>query len=114
MIKALRDVGMNSTWFNQNPTVPGQNQNNSTAEHWVVMPEAFNLQVVDVAHQNIIGYLGYNTTYDNFLSGACSTCETGRFNKQFFDPILAAVKGTYPLYNSYSIQAECSPWMACQ
>lgn len=114
MIKALRDVGMNSTWFNQNPTVPGQNKNNSTAEHWVVMPEAFNLQVVDVAHQNIIGYLGYNTTYDNFLSGACSTCETGRFNKQFFDPILAAVKGTYPLYNSYSVQAECSPWMACQ
>ncbi|KAF4967350.1 hypothetical protein FSARC_5073 [Fusarium sarcochroum] len=111
MIKALHDLGMNSTLFNQNPTVPGKR--NSTADHWVVMPEAFSLQAVDVSHQNVIGYLSYNTTYDNFLAGPCSACDTSRFNKQFFDPILTAIKGTYPLYNSYNVEAQCSPWMAC-
>ncbi|KAM5344992.1 hypothetical protein ACJ41O_010854 [Fusarium nematophilum] len=114
MIKALHDVGLNSTWFNQNPTVPGQNKSNSTSEHWVIMPESFNLQAVDVSHQNVIGYLSYNTTYDNFLTGPCRTCETTRFNKEFFDPILAALKGTYPLYNSYNVEAQCSPWMVCK
>ncbi|KAF5022301.1 hypothetical protein F66182_5651 [Fusarium sp. NRRL 66182] len=111
MIKALHDLGMNSTFFNQNPTIPGKR--NSTADHWVVMPEAFSLQAVDVSHQTVIGHLSYNTTYDNFLSGPCSACETKRFNKQFFEPILEAVKGTYPLYNSYNVQAQCDPWMAC-
>ncbi|KAF5012436.1 hypothetical protein FDECE_1488 [Fusarium decemcellulare] len=113
MIKALRDLGLNSTLFNQNPTIP-QNKSNSTTEHWVVMPEAFNLQAVDLEHQKIIGYLGYNTTYDNFQTGPCSACDTSRFDKQFFDPILDAMKGTYPLYNRYNVEAQCSPWMACK
>lgn len=111
MIKALHDLGMNSTFFNQNPTVPGKR--NSTADHWVVMPESFSLQAIDVSHQKTIGYLAYNTTYDNFLTGPCSSCQSERFNKDFFDPVLEAVKGTYPLYNSYNIQAQCSPWMTC-
>ncbi|RGP76213.1 hypothetical protein FSPOR_336 [Fusarium sporotrichioides] len=111
MIKALHDIGMNSTLFNQNPIVPGRR--NSTSDHWVVMPEAFSLQAIDVSHQNIVGYLSYNTSYDNFLSGSCVSCDTKRFNEQFFNPILAAMKGTYPRYNSYNVEAQCSPWMAC-
>ncbi|CEI69474.1 hypothetical protein FVEN_g6997 [Fusarium venenatum] len=111
MIKALHDIGMNSTLFNQNPIVPGKR--NSTSDHWVVMPEAFSLQAIDVSHQNVVGYLSYNTSYDNFLSGPCSSCDTKRFNEQFFNPILAAMKGTYPRYNSYNVEAQCSPWMAC-
>jgi hypothetical protein len=111
MIKALHDLGMNSTFFNQNPVVPGKR--NATSDHWVVMPEAFSLQAIDVAHQDVVGYLSYNTTYDNFFTGPCSTCDPAKFNKQFFDPILAAIKGTFPLFNSYNVQAQCSPWMAC-
>ncbi|KAK2132545.1 hypothetical protein NOF04DRAFT_1205004 [Fusarium oxysporum II5] len=111
MIKILHDIGMSSTFFNQNPTVPGKR--NSTADHWMVMPESFSLQAIDVSHQKTIGYLAYNTTYNNFLAGPCSSCQSERFNKDFFDPALEAVKGTYPLYNSYNIQAQCSPWMAC-
>jgi hypothetical protein len=91
--------------------VPGKR--NTTADHWVVMPEAFSLQAIDVAHQNTVGYLSYNTSYDNFLSGPCSSCDTKRFDTQFFNPILAAMKGTYPRYNSYNVEAQCSPWMAC-
>ncbi|CAG7565657.1 unnamed protein product [Fusarium equiseti] len=111
LIKSLNDLGMNSTLFNQNPIVPGKR--NTTADHWVVMPEAFSLQAIDVAHQNTVGYLSYNTSYDNFLSGPCSSCDTKRFDTQFFNPILAAMKGTYPRYNSYNVEAQCSPWMAC-
>lgn len=111
LIKSLNDLGMNSTLFNQNPIVPGKR--NTTADHWVVMPEAFSLQAIDVAHQNTVGYLSYNTSYDNFLSGPCSSCDTKRFDTQFFSPILAAMKGTYPRYNSYNVEAQCSPWMAC-
>nr|CEG05224.1 unnamed protein product [Fusarium clavum] len=111
LIKSLNDLGMNSTLFNQNPIVPGKR--NTTADHWVVMPEAFSLQAIDVAHQNTVGYLSYNTSYDNFLSGPCSSCDTKRFDTQFFNPILTAMKGTYPRYNSYNVEAQCSPWMAC-
>ncbi|KAJ4136333.1 hypothetical protein NW768_003945 [Fusarium equiseti] len=111
LIKSLNDLGMNSTLFNQNPIVPGKR--NATSDHWVVMPEAFSLQAIDVAHQNTVGYLSYNTSYDNFLSGPCSSCDTKRFDTQFFNPILAAMKGTYPRYNSYNVEAQCSPWMAC-
>ncbi|KAJ4024405.1 hypothetical protein NW752_002975 [Fusarium irregulare] len=111
LIKSLSDLGMNSTLFNQNPIVPGKR--NATSDHWVVMPEAFSLQAIDVAHQNTVGYLSYNTSYDNFLSGPCVSCDTKRFDTQFFSPILAAMKGTYPRYNSYNVEAQCSPWMAC-
>jgi len=111
LIKSLSDLGMNSTLFNQNPIVPGKR--NATSDHWVVMPEAFSLQAIDVAHQNTVGYLSYNTSYDKFLSGPCISCDTKRFDTQFFSPILAAMKGTYPRYNSYNVEAQCSPWMAC-
>lgn len=117
MLKALHDVGLNSTVFNQNPTVPGQNSSNhgrnSTSEHWVVMPESFKFQAFDVANEKIIGYLSYNTTYDHFLTGPCSTCETTRFDKQFFGPIIETMKATYPLFNSYNVEAQCDPWMVC-
>lgn len=117
LIQALRDVGLKSLWFSQNPVVPGQATGNTTgagnSTSWVVLPESFTLQAVDVANGNAIGFLQYNTTYDHFLAGPCSTCETGRFNADFFDPIIAAMQGTYPLYNSYNIQAQCSPWMVC-
>ncbi|KAK7421325.1 hypothetical protein QQX98_002219 [Neonectria punicea] len=116
LIRALHDVGLNSTWFNQNPVVPGQNSgngNNTNSTSWVVMPESFSLQATDRSNQQVIGYLTYNTTYDNFITGPCSTCDTTRFDSEFFDPIIEAMKGTYPLYNSYSVQAQCHPWMAC-
>ncbi|KAF7555531.1 hypothetical protein G7046_g6530 [Stylonectria norvegica] len=121
MIQALRDVGLRSLWFSQNPVVPtlpginGTSPGNSTSTNssWVVMPESFSLQALDVANNNAIGYLSYNTTYDGFLSGPCSTCETARFNADFFNPIIAAMQGTYPKFTSYSIQAQCNPWMVC-
>lgn len=116
LIRALHDVGLNSTWFNQNPVVPGQNSGNgnrTNSTSWVVMPESFSLHATDKSNQHAIGYLSYNTTYDNFISGPCSTCDTSRFDSEFFDPIIEAMQGTYPLYNSYSIQAQCHPWMAC-
>ncbi|CAM1508055.1 Fc.00g049030.m01.CDS01 [Cosmosporella sp. VM-42] len=118
LIQALRDVGLKSLWFSQNPVIPGQNTSNTTTSgnttSWAVIPESFSLQASDVSNKDTIGYLAYNTTYDNFLSGPCSTCDTTRFNKDFFDPIIAAMQGTYPVYNSYNIQAQCSPWMVCQ
>lgn len=119
LIKALRDVGLKSLWFNQNPVVPGQNTGNgttggnSTSTNWVIMPEAFTIQALDVAQNNVLGYLKYNTTYDNFLGGPCSTCDTTRFNADFFDPVIAAMQGSYPTYNNYNIQGQCAPWMVC-
>lgn len=114
LIKALRDVGLNSLWFDQNPVIPGTNGTNSTTPSWVVMPESFTIQATDVATNNVVGQLSYKTHYDGFLSGPCSTCETGRFNSKFFDPIISAVQGSYPAFNNFSIQAQCDPWMACQ
>ncbi|KAH7152056.1 hypothetical protein B0J13DRAFT_619637 [Dactylonectria estremocensis] len=117
LIRALYHIGLNSTLFNQNPVVPGQNSGNgnrSNSTSWVVMPESFSLQATDKSNQHAIGYLSYNTTYDNFISGPCATCDTTRFDSEFFDPIIEAMQGTYPLYNSYHIQAQCHPWMACE
>ncbi|KZZ92960.1 hypothetical protein AAL_05992 [Moelleriella libera RCEF 2490] len=114
LIKALRDVGLNSLWFNQNPIVPGGSINNQSSPSWVVMPEAFALQATDVATNNVVGHLSYKTHYDSFLATPCSTCESGRFDKGFFDPIIAAVEGSYPKYNNFTVQAQCEPWMACE
>lgn len=113
LIKALRDVGLNSLWFNQNPKIPGGNGANTTTPSWVVMPEAFTIQATDASNNNVIGRLSYKTHYDNFLSGVCSACEPGRFNSQFFDPIIAAVQGSYPVFNNFTIEAQCDPWMVC-
>ncbi|KAK2608389.1 hypothetical protein QQS21_003075 [Conoideocrella luteorostrata] len=114
LIKALRDVGLNSLWFNQNPVIPGGSNNNQTSPNWVVMPEAFSLTATDVATNNVVGRLSYKTHYDAFLTSPCSTCETGRFNKTFFDPIIAAVQGSYPKFNNFTVQAQCDPWMVCE
>lgn len=111
LIQALRDVGLNSLWFNQNPVVPGNDSGNSTS--WVVMPEAFSIQAVDASNQHVVGHLSYTTKYDSFLTGPCSTCDTARFNSNFFDPIIGAMQGSYPIFNSYTVQAECDPWMVC-
>ncbi|ODA82471.1 hypothetical protein RJ55_00978 [Drechmeria coniospora] len=112
LIKALRDVGVNSLWFNQNPIVPG---NGTSTQHqsWVVMPESFTIQAKDSSNNNVVGRLSYKTRYDGFLAGTCSVCETGRFNRQYFDPIIAAVQGSYPVYNNFTIEARCDPWMVC-
>lgn len=116
LIKALKDVGLGSLWFNQNPIIPGANATNGTspAQSWVVLPQAFSLTATDVAAQKIIGHLSYKTTFNNFFTSPCSTCETSRFNSAFFDPILEAMKGTYPAYNNYHVQAVCDPWLVCQ
>ncbi|KAL2207783.1 hypothetical protein CC79DRAFT_1368640 [Sarocladium strictum] len=114
LIQALRDVGANSLWFNQNPTLPEGTKPNSTAPHWVVMPEAFSLTATDVAHEKVVGYISYKTTYDGFLTGPCSTCEPKRFDKNFFDPIIAAMQGSYPTFNSFTVQGECKPWTVCK
>lgn len=114
MIQALRDVGSSSLWFNQNPTIPGGTAPNATHPEWVVMPEAFTLTATDVEHQKVVGYISYKTTYDGFLTGPCSTCETKRFNKNFFDPIIAAMQGSYPLFNKFLVQGECKPWRVCK
>lgn len=114
LIKALYDVGLNSTWFNQNPIVPGQNngprRTNQTS--WVVMPDAFSLQAVGNTDEPA-GFLRYNTTYDEFLTGPCSVCDRNRFDEEFFGPIIEAMKGTYPRYFTYNVQAQCHPWMVC-
>lgn len=114
LIKALRDVGLNSLWFNQNPVIPGGSSSNQTLPNWVVMPEAFSLQAIDVATNHVVGRLSYKTHYDVFLSTPCSTCETGRFNKSFFDQVIGAVQGSYPRFNNFTVQAQCDPWMACE
>ncbi|KFA46474.1 hypothetical protein S40293_04270 [Stachybotrys chartarum IBT 40293] len=115
LIQALREVGLRSLWFNQNPTIPSNNGTNTTAsDKWVIMPEAFSLRVTDLATKKIIGYLGYSTDYDGFITGPCTTCETRRFNKDFFDPIIAAMQGTYPYYDRYTVQGQCQPWMVCE
>jgi hypothetical protein len=113
MIKALRDVGLNSLWFNQNPIIPGGSGTNNTYPNWVVMPESFTLQATDVATNNVVGHVSYKTHYDGFLTTPCSTCEVGRFDKNFFNPIIAAMKGSYPKFNNFTIQGQCDPWMAC-
>lgn len=113
LIKALRDVGLKSLWFNQNPAIPGINGTNITAPSWVVMPEAFTIRATDLSNRNVVGYLSYATKYDGFLSGPCSACEPARFNSDFFDPIISAVQGSYPVYNNFTVEAQCSPWMAC-
>ncbi len=117
LIKALRDVGMSSGWFNQNPVIPGTNApTNGTTPNppsWVVMPDWISFNVTDVAAQKVIGRLSYTTKYDNFLANPCSTCDSLRFNAGFFDPILQAMKGTFPVYNSYQVQAVCNPWVVC-
>ncbi|KAH7318304.1 hypothetical protein B0I35DRAFT_409212 [Stachybotrys elegans] len=115
LIQSLRQTGLKSLWFNQNPVVPGSNSTNGTAtDHWVVMPEAFSLRVTDIANDKVIGYLGYSTNYDGFITGPCSTCDTERFNKDFFDPIIEAMQGTYPYYDKYTVQGQCDPWMECK
>ncbi|PHH61737.1 hypothetical protein CDD81_8029 [Ophiocordyceps australis] len=113
LIKALRDIGLNSLWFNQNPIVPGNNATNALNQSWVVMPEAFSIQATDADTGNVIGRLSYKTHYDGFLSGPCSTCEVARFNSQFFNPIIAALQGSYPQYHNFSVEAQCDPWMVC-
>ncbi|KAK5993718.1 hypothetical protein PT974_07154 [Cladobotryum mycophilum] len=114
LIKALRDVGLKSLWFNQNPVIPSNNGTNATTPSWVVMPESFTLKATDVSSKNIIGHLSYTTKYDGFLSGPCTACETARFNSDFFNPIIAAVQGSYPAYNNFTIEAQCYPWMVCK
>jgi hypothetical protein len=113
MIKALRDVGLNSLWFNQNPTVPPGTGLGANSTNWVVMPEAFSLTAVDAATSNTMGYISYTTHYDGFLAGPCSTCENGRFDKTFFDPVIGALKGSYPKFYSFAVRAECDPWTVC-
>lgn len=114
LIKALRDLGLNSLWFNQNPKIPEGMGTGANSTSWVVMPEAFTLSATDTASQTVIGYLSYNTKYDGFLAGPCSTCETVRFDKNFFNPIIAAMQGTYPQYWNYTVQGQCEPWMVCK
>jgi hypothetical protein len=114
MIKALHDVGLNSLWFNQNPTIPAGTSNQGNSTNWVVMPESVSLSATDVATNNVIGKISYSTKYDGFLAGPCSTCETGRFDEAFFDPLLLAVQGSYPSYWSFTVQANCDPWIVCQ
>ncbi|PFH60088.1 hypothetical protein XA68_11476 [Ophiocordyceps unilateralis] len=113
LLKAMRDVGLNSLWFNQNPVVPGNNASTVTTQSWVVMPETFTLEATDAAAGTVIGRLSYKTHYDGFLSGPCSTCETARFNSPFFNSIIAAVQGSYPYYYNFTVEAQCDPWMAC-
>ncbi|KOS17079.1 hypothetical protein ESCO_006024 [Escovopsis weberi] len=113
MIKALRDVGLKSLWFNQNPTVPSNNGTNATSS-WVVMPESFTLKATDLATNKVVGHLSYSTQYDGFLTGPCTACETARFNSDFFNPIIAAVQGSYPVFNNFTISAQCYPWMVCK
>ena len=114
MINALRSIGQNSLWFNQAPIIPGGASGvNSTSPSWVVMPEEVSLSATDISTNKVIGFVGYKTTYNGFISGPCSVCDEGRFNSEFFNPIIAALQGTYPEYYSYEIQAQCSPWMVC-
>ncbi|KAG6091612.1 hypothetical protein E4U30_006545 [Claviceps sp. LM220 group G6] len=113
LIKALRDVGLKSLWFNQNPIIPGGTNSNQTASNWVVMPEAFSLRATDVATNKLVGRLSYKTHYDAFLATPCSTCDNARFNQSFFDPIISAVEGSYPKFNNFTVQAQCDPWIAC-
>lgn len=114
MIKALRDVGLYSLWFNQNPTIPPGTGNRTNSTSWVVMPEAFTLAATDASTSNVIGFISYKTQYDGFLAGPCSTCETARFDEGFFDPIIGAMQGTYPSYHSYTVQGQCEPWTVCR
>lgn len=113
LIKALRDVGLNSLWFNQNPTIPSNNGTGPATQSWVVMPEVFTLQATDAATGNVLGRLSYKAHYDGFLSGPCSACETARFNVPFFNAIIAAVQGSYPVYYNFTVEARCDLWMAC-
>ncbi|KAI9149460.1 hypothetical protein HJFPF1_11513 [Paramyrothecium foliicola] len=115
LIKSLRDVGLKSLWFNQNPIIPKNNSTNSTGPGpWVVMPEAFSLQAVDAHTNNIVGHLSYTTDYDGFLTGPCSVCDTDRFDENFFEPVLAAIQGSYPWYWNYNVEGQCDPWMVCE
>ena len=59
LIKALRDVGLKSLWFNQNPVIPGINGTgtNVTAPSWVVMPESFTVRATDVSTRDVVVYL---------------------------------------------------------
>ncbi|KAH0598718.1 hypothetical protein MHUMG1_04022 [Metarhizium humberi] len=113
LIKALRDVGLNSLWFNQNPVIPGGNGPNNTSPNWVVMPESFTLEATDLGTNNVVGRLAYKTHYDNFLTPPCSICEIGRFDKNFFNPIIESMKGSYPQFNNFTIKGQCDPWIAC-
>lgn len=114
MIKALRDVGLTSMWFNQNPTIPAGTGSGTNGTSWVVMPEAFTLSATDTSSNKVMGSISYSTKHDNFLAGPCSTCEVARFDKAFFDPIIAAMQGSYPFYYSYTVQANCDPWTVCK
>jgi hypothetical protein len=114
LIKALRDVGLTSLWFNQNPVVPTGTIGRSNSTSWVVMPEAFSLTAIDASTSHVVGQISYNTKYDNFLAGPCSTCEAARFDKSFFDPLILALEGSYPKYFRYTIQANCEPWKVCK
>lgn len=113
LIEALQNVGIQSQWFSQSPPVPSISGKFPNATSWVIMPEAFSLQATDTAKKQVIGYFKYTTKYNGFISGPCQTCDTARFNKQFFDPIIAAMEGTYPDYTSFEVQADCNPWMVC-
>ena len=110
LIQALQNVGVESQWFSQSPPVPGLVQNSSS---WVIMPSALTLQATDASTNQIVGYITYKTNYNGFITGPCSVCDTSRFNKNFFNPIIAALEGSYPKYTSFTVQAECSPWMVC-
>ncbi|KAK7215142.1 hypothetical protein V2G26_003145 [Clonostachys chloroleuca] len=114
LIKALRDVGLTSLWFNQNPVVPTGTIGRSNSTSWVVMPEAFSLTAVDASTSHVVGQISYNTKYDNYLAGPCSICEAARFDKSFFDPLILALEGSYPKYFRYTIQANCEPWKVCK
>lgn len=112
LVEALQNVGLKSRWFSQSPTVPGLGtSSNSTS--WVVMPEAFTIQTTDAVKNQVVGYITYRTNYDGFVTGPCSTCDPTRFDKNFFDPIIAAMEGSYPEYTSFTVQAQCDPWMVC-
>ncbi|CEJ89762.1 hypothetical protein VHEMI05587 [[Torrubiella] hemipterigena] len=112
LIKALKDLGLHSLWFGQTPALPGNGTLTSSAPQ-LIMPEAFKITATDVANGKVLGSLSYKAQLNHFTTGSCSPCETQRFNAEFFTPILEAMKGTYPEFNDYRVEAICDPWVVC-
>lgn len=112
LIKALKDLGLHSLWFGQTPPITGNGTFVSNTQQ-VIMPEAFKITATDAANGKALGSLSYKVKLNHFTTGSCSPCETQRFNSEFFTPILEAMKGTYPEYNDYRVEAICDPWVVC-
>lgn len=109
LIKALHDIGQQSQWFYQSAFLPGSNATNSE----VVMPQAVKLVATDATSQKTLGSIAYKANFHRFTTGSCSTCETQKFNDGFFGPILDSLRGTFPEYNDYRVEAICDPWVVC-